>query len=161
MTIKLITDASALKTEIKAIGAAVSKLESRIHVAAVSCLVHAEKHGDVTLMQSLIAALGKSQRRNALLAWCVNYGTFALSEDGKSVVYLKREADAKGAEAEPFWEFMPEPAYVQFDVAGELQKLLTKARKAAKSDKQVTPVTEQALADLERMAQQYAPTAAK
>jgi hypothetical protein len=158
----MIVGAELINKEIASIRKSVGTLENKIHVAAVSCLAHAGEHGDVTLMRNLVAALGKSQRKNALLDWAQAFGKFVYNETTKELDYCKtNNTDIDGAIASPFWEFKPEQAYQQFDMAAALAALLKKAEKAAQSDKQAVPVPEQALTELRRLAATVAPTAAK
>lgn len=109
------------------------KLDKDIHQAAVSSLVHAAQHGDITVAVRLTEALPKSGRKNALIAWLTSFGPFALGE-GNKLVYKKLEdgqLNVQAASAEPFWEFAPEPAYVPFDLKAQIEKLIGKAEKAA------------------------------
>mgnify|MGYP000654553662 CR=1 FL=1 len=52
--LKLLTGASAINTAITSISKRGKSLEKDIHVAAVSCLIHADKHGDITLAEKLV-----------------------------------------------------------------------------------------------------------
>lgn len=126
---------SKLIDSIKGRGA---KLDADIHTAAVSSMVIAAKHGDVTLMQRLIASLPASARKNAVIAWAIHFGPFAADETGKSVVYDKSKVEAAKAEdnieaamTTAPWEFKPEEAFKEFDLAAQVAKLLAKAEKAA------------------------------
>lgn len=49
-------------------------LDADIQKAAVSCLLHINKHGDTTLLDSLVHALPKGSRKSALVEWAVNLG---------------------------------------------------------------------------------------
>ena len=158
---KRIEKASDLSKAIVSIGNRAKKLDHDIHVAGVSCLWHADQHGDVTLMQSLINALGKSQRRNALIEWAIAYGKFALGkkvgdtivacdegESGNQVVFDKTRttmlADAEGISP---WDFKPEPDFKPFDLRAELAKFMTRASNAAKDSRnKVDPAELEALA---------------
>lgn len=59
---------SILKT-IGSIGRASVKLTEQVQSCAVDCAIHAVKHGDVTLADQLVDALGKAMRRASLRAW--------------------------------------------------------------------------------------------
>jgi len=147
---KLIEKAAEVSKQIESIARRAKKLDHDIHVVAVSCLHHANKHGDVTLMQKLIESLGKSQRRNAVIAWACAYGKFEVNETGKNVVYLKTNAtDLEGASNESPWDYMPEPKFQPFDLGAELAKLVKKAQKASEDSRnKVTPEQLAALARL-------------
>lgn len=54
---------------IGAIGKASAKLTKDIQSVAVACALHAVAHGDVTLADQLVDAVGKSVRRASLRAW--------------------------------------------------------------------------------------------
>lgn len=139
-SVKLITDAAALNKAIDSIESRGKKLQDDSHVAALSCLQYAEQHGDVTMMQRLIVALPASTRKNALLAWACAFGKFSPSEDGKSVEYNKHgSTDLATAEAKPFWDFVPEQPFKPFDLAAELAKLVKRAEKAAKDERNSLP----------------------
>lgn len=130
-TLTLIVGAALIGKEIDGIKNAAAKLDTRIHVAALSVASHAHEHGDVTLAQKLVEALGKGMRRNALLAWLVKFGPFAPSEDGKSVVHAKgTEFDLESAKAQPWYDFKQEPAFRPFDLDAMLEKLVENATKA-------------------------------
>lgn len=128
----VITDTAKLTLAIDSIASRGKKLDKDIHQAAVSTLVHAGQHGDVTLASRLIAALPASGRRNALIAWFVAYGPFAIAESGKDVVYHKRDEpiNVSLAWAEPYWEFAPEPQFVAFDFGAVIAKAVKLAEKA-------------------------------
>lgn len=131
---KLIDKASEVTKLIESIHGRGKKLDADIHRCAVSCLHHADQHGDVTLLQKLIEAMPKSARRNAVIGWACAFGKFAPSEDGKSVVYAKEEeTDIEQAIAIAPWEFAPEQAFRPFDLDKELDRLMKKAIEAAES----------------------------
>lgn len=134
--IEVIAKAKDVKTAIASIERRAKKLDHDIHVAAVSCLFHAGEHGDVTLMQALIEALGKSQRRNALIEWAIEFGKFSADDKGKNVVFNKAgETDLdKAIEVSP-WDFKPEPPFKPFDLEAELAKLYKRAAKAADDER--------------------------
>lgn len=158
---EMIKGAELINKEIASIRTDISRLEARIHVAAVSCLAHADEHGDITLMRNLIAALGKSQRKNAVLDWAQAFGKFTYNEVTKELDYCKTAStNIEGAIAAPFWEFRPDPEYHQFDMVAALASLLKKAEKAAQSTKQAIPVPSQALVELRALAASVKPTAA-
>src|SRR5690625_2520776 len=136
----IIQSAADVRKVIKSIGTRAKKLDKDIHIVAVSCLHHADEHGDVTLMQELITSLGRSQRRNAVIAWAIAYGKFQANENGKNVEYNRANTtDLEGAMNESPWEFKPEPAFRPFDIQAELKKLLKRAAKAAEDSRNNVP----------------------
>lgn len=133
---KIIEKAADVRKQIVSIGNRAKKLDRDIHVVGVSCLHHADKHGDVTLMQELINALGRSQRRNAVIGWACAFGKFAPDEKGKNVVFNKAgTTDLVSASEESPWDFAPEKPFQAFDLEAELAKLMKKAQKAAEDSR--------------------------
>jgi hypothetical protein len=62
-------DKTIILKRIGAIGKASAKLTKDIQSVAVACALHAIAHGDVTLADQLVDAVGKSLRRASLRAW--------------------------------------------------------------------------------------------
>lgn len=139
-TMILIEKAADLTKAIDSIATRGKKLDRDIHVAATSCLAHADKHGDVTLMQRLLTALPASSRRNAVIAWAVAFGKFLPSADGKSVEFNKTgTTDLSAAMLTAPWGFKPEAPFTTFDLGKELAKLVKAAEKAAKDERNSLP----------------------
>lgn len=140
--VKLITGAQAISGAILSISRRAQKLDQDIHVAALSVLVHSAQHNDPDIANRLVEALGKSMRKQALIGWMCAYGAFTLDDSGKLAYNVKRrdavlsDENVAAAEAEPFWDFMPEKPYAQFDLAKALAALLAKAEKALTVDEQ-------------------------
>lgn len=136
MKVTLITEAAKLTAALDTIKTSGAKLEQLVHTAAVSSMHHADQHGDIGFMTRLIDVLPGFARRNALIAWAIAFGKFKPSEDGKSVEYDKfGKTDLSAAEKTPFWEFKPEPAFQPFDLQAELAKLLKRAEKSLKDER--------------------------
>lgn len=139
-TMQIIQAAADVKKAIASIKGRAKKLDKDIHTVAVSCLHHADQHGDVTLMQELILSMGKSQRRNAVIAWACAYGKFQADDKGKNVEYNRTNTtDMEGAIAESPWEFKPEAAFKPFNMKEELTKLIKRAEKAASDSRNDVP----------------------
>lgn len=150
MTMKLIEKAADVTKAIDSIARRAKKLDTDIHVTAVSCLHHADKHGDVTLMQNLIKAMGRSQRKNALIGWASAFGKFQPDEAGKNVVFNRDgTTDMTSAQGESPWDFAPEKPFQAFDLSSELAKLVKKAQKASEDSR--NNVTPEQLAQLSKM----------
>ena len=124
--VKLLTGSAAITTAINSIAKRGKLFERDLHSVAVSTLDHAIKHGDITLANKLITAMGKSQRVNALRDWFINFGPFAYDATNKSMVHVKgsNKTDIKAAMAMPFWEFKQEAAYVPFNLETAVLTLL-------------------------------------
>ena len=106
-----------LYKEIKLIGTAANKLQSRIHTCAMNCMAHAANPeiGDARPMMALFNALPKSQRRVSLLKWVEGFSPIFVSPDGdncglrvEGTDKLYRPFDLDGANANPFWEYTDE-----------------------------------------------------
>lgn len=150
---KIIDKAAEVTKLIESIEGRGKKLDADIHRCAVSCLHHADKHGDVTLMQKLIEAMPKSSRRNAVIAWAIEYGRFASDEKGKNVVYSKEATtDIEQAIAVTPWDFKPEPAFKPFDLDKELDRLFKRAEEAAAANDDRHNVSVEKLTQLRRAA---------
>lgn len=138
----LIAGAAALQKNITSIAKRAAKLDQEIHLVAVSCIKHSAQHNDPEMTTKLVEALGKTMRKQALIAWVLNYGAFKQDEAGKLVYDVKRrdavlaDENIAAAEQEPFWDFMPEKPYVQFDLDKALAALLNKATKAMEAQEQ-------------------------
>jgi len=113
--------------------------EQRLHLVACSAIQHSIKHHNTTPMDSLIRGITGAVRRNALIAWAVQFGECQPAEDGKGVEHCKKEGDIEGGMAKPFWDFKPEAPFTAFDLGTELAKLVAKAEKAAKDDRNNLP----------------------
>lgn len=132
---KLITDTKALTTAINSIASRGKKLEADIHVAACSCLHHADAHNNADPMLRLLAALPNLARKNALIAWAQDFGKFTVNEEGTGLAYDKtKSTDLEAAQAKPFWEYKPEAPFKAFDLQAELARLLKRADAALKQD---------------------------
>lgn len=116
------------------------KLDADIQLAGVSILAHIAEHGNVTLMNDLVAALPKGSRKNALLEWACKFGKLRLNEgaDRKVTPLLFNKegtTDIDGAWDKPWYEFQPEKELVAlFDVQAELAKLLKRAASIQKTN---------------------------
>lgn len=112
-----------------------AEFEAELHKVACSALQHSIKHHNTDPIDRLVRGLGGSVRRNALIAWAVAFGECQPAEDGKGIEHCKKDGDLSAAMAKPFWDFKPEPAFQPFDLGAELAKLIKKAEKAAKDDR--------------------------
>jgi hypothetical protein len=86
------------KTQIQAaigkIGEAAAKLAKDVQSVAIEVTMHALTHGDVTLADNLVDALGKGLRRASLRAWFEVNGPFYLPR-GKTSFALDKERAKK------------------------------------------------------------------
>ena len=84
------------------------KGDALIHEAAVQCIAHAEKHGDVTLLDRLIKGVGRSIRVEGLKVWTAEFTPIRWNGDGKVGMLKKGQKgfvpfDIPKAETTPFW----------------------------------------------------------
>lgn len=135
--------AQILKT-IGSIGKAATKLTKDIQTCAVGCVEHAVKHGDVTLADQLVDALGKGMRKASLRAWFETNGPMFIAKGKDKFSFDKdrrgqwdgfREAELL---AKPWEEAKPEEKVVSvFDVSEAFDKFMKRVESMAK-DSEVT-----------------------
>lgn len=137
---KLITETKAIELAIKSIQSRGSKLQKDIHVCAVSCLNHIEKHGDITLLNRLVAALPGGWRVNAIKAWSEEFGKVNWDNTQKAFTYDKsKKSNIEGAIAVSPEEFKPEAEYKPLDLAEAIKALLKKAQERVGSENDNVP----------------------
>lgn len=131
VALKLLTGAEAINTLIQSIAKRGKAMDKDIHIAAVSSLVHADKHGDITLANKLIDALPSSSRKNALRDWYIAFGKFRYNDEAKKLGYNgDAVTQTDTAIATPFWEFKPEAEYVPFNAEQFLDQAMKRVSKA-------------------------------
>lgn len=137
-------DSKEVNKQIASISKRSSGLRKDIAIAAASVVCHAVVHGDVTLSDKLIKAMGDGWRLNALREWFIAFGPFVYNESDKVFnldkakrTELKKEYDADRTKfvtklvAEPFYDFKPEPEFKPIDIPAMLKRALKQAEKAA------------------------------
>jgi hypothetical protein len=87
-------DKKLIQARIGRIGKAIATLTKDVQETAVEIVFHALDHGDVTLADELISALGKVARRQSLLAWFEKNGPFVFQRMGKKFALDKERAKA-------------------------------------------------------------------
>lgn len=113
------------------LGQATKKLQSDIHNHAVLIAEHIAEHGDVTIADVLVEALGKSIRANALRQWFLDLGGCSWNEDKKRFGKKKDfEFEKDVAEANPFYDYVPEAAFKPVNGEDLLKSVVAKMRKA-------------------------------
>ena len=137
--VTLITGADAINAAIKSIAVRGKKIDEDVQRTALSCLVHADKHGDVTLAQKLVEAVPASMRKNALRTWFIEFGKFRWDATKKALAYDKKATtQLDAAMATPFTTFKgSEGGNAQpFDLNKAIVQLIARAEKATvKGDK--------------------------
>lgn len=135
---KLITGTTAIETAITSIQTRGKKLDRDIQIAALSCMDHHAKHGDVTLINRLIDAMPKGSRVNALRDMIENNGAVSYDEKSKTFMHDKTKTfDLEAASAMMWTEYKPEAPYVPFDAQAAVKALFKKVKEAdpARGDK--------------------------
>ena len=142
---------------IGAIGRTTAKLTKDVQATAVECVIHAVLHGDVTLADQLVDALGKQGRKSSLRAWFEINGCMYIARGSKTFSYDKfhklGKADTpelrEALMAQPWEDAVPEPEAVSvLEIAAKVDKFLEKLTKDATDATQAgTPVHGKALLD--------------
>lgn len=141
MTLKIIETAAAITKAITSIQTRGGKLDKDIHIAGVSVLAHAAKHGDTTLADKLVHAMPKGGRKLALVEWMLAYGNIskldpktdkAAIDAGRLFALDKaKKYNEAGAIAESWVEFKPEASVLTaFDAQAAVQSVLNRLNKA-------------------------------
>lgn len=157
---KIIEKSADVTKCIESIANRTKKLDTDIHAAAVSCLWHADKHGDITLMNRLIEACGRGRRRNAMREWAIEFGKFGWDMEAKELVYNKRgETRLEEASALAPWDFKPEAEFKPFNLEDSLINLLRRAMKASNDER--NKVSPEMLVELTALVKQYEKDASK
>ena len=138
ITVNVITGADAIGKAITSISTRGKAMDKLIHTVAVSTLIHADKHGDITLANKLLAAMPKTARSNALKDWFITFGKFSYDEKNKALAYNKAATtQTVKATNTPYWEFKPEAKYVPFDAATFLSQAIKRVEKAINDGEKV------------------------
>lgn len=123
------------------IGKAAAKLTADIQLCAVECGMHAIEHGDVTLADRLVDAVGKGVRRASLRAWfeCntpmyLPKGKDKFAFDAERVKAMRADTATHREEitARPWEEAKPEEAVISvLDVGEAFDKFIKRLHKSA------------------------------
>jgi len=85
-------DKATILKNIGMIGRASKKLTIQIQETAVACAIHAVRHGDITLADQLVDALGKGLRRASLRAWFERQGPFKVQKGKDTFAFVSDKA---------------------------------------------------------------------
>ena len=137
-------DKAQILKNIGAIGRKSAALTKDIQTTAVGCVEHAVKHGDVTLADQLVDALGKGMRKASLRAWFETNGPMFIAKGKDKFSFDKvRRGEWSGLReaellAKPWEEAKPEEKVVSvFDVSEAFDKFMKRVESMAK-DSEVT-----------------------
>lgn len=138
---KLITDKATINAGIKDAGVRSKSLKNDIHVLAVSCLNHADLHGDITLANKLISAIG-GVRAKVLQQWFCKFGKFKMNKDRTALEFAKgKETALNDAIGTPFYSFEDKissnAVASAFDINAAILSLVKRAEGAAKKGQEV------------------------
>jgi hypothetical protein len=142
---------------IGAIGKTTAKLTKDVQLCAIECVVHAVAHGDVTLADQLVDALGKQGRKASLRAWFELNGCMFIAKGAKTFSYDKfhklGKADTPELRdtlmAKPWEDAVPEAAPVSIlEIGAKFDKFLdTLTKQATEASQAGIPVHGKALLD--------------
>jgi len=129
---------------IGSIGRASKKLTTDIQNTAVGCVEHAVKHGDVTLADQLVDALGKGMRKASLRAWFEKNAPMFIAKGKDKFSFDPTRKGEWNQDREdtllatPWEEAKPEEKIVSiFDVSESFDKFMKRVESMSK-DAQVT-----------------------
>ena len=129
---------------IGSIGRASAKLTKDIQATAVGCVEHAVKHGDVTLADQLVDAIGKGLRKASLRAWFEKNAPMFIAKGKDKFSFDPTRKGTWDQEREdtllalPWEEAKPEEKIVSiFDVSESFDKFMKRVESMSK-DAQVT-----------------------
>lgn len=143
---KLLTTTADIQAAIKSITSRGKKLDNDIWVAAVSVMAHHEKHGDVTLINELVAGMPKGSRVNALREFIMKHGKVTFDEENQIFLHDKEgNFDLDGAQEKSWTEFKPDPKYVPVDALALITALAKKIKAERKEGDKVSPAQHTAI----------------
>lgn len=132
-------DKNQVLKNIGAIGRASQKLTKDIQLTAVGCIEHAVKHGDITLCDQLVEALGKAMRKASLRAWFEKNGPMYLPKGKDKFAFDAERRGEWSAEREetlmatPWEEAKPEEPIVSvFDVSEAFDRFMKRMQSQIK-----------------------------
>jgi len=120
-----ILDKDAIKTDQDGIKTTLAALDLRIHQNAVQCLIHAEIHGDTSLMRRLLVDIIDTKtgyRRQGLINWMRKHSPMELTKDNINLSGTLEDGEKRPflvdlANKTPFWldgdnaEHVAKPVY--------------------------------------------------
>lgn len=126
---------------IGAIGKASKALTANIQETAVGCIEHAVKHGDITLCDQLVDAIGKGMRKASLRAWFETNGPMYLPKGKDKFAFDKERRGEWSTEREealkatPWEDAKPEEKVVSvLNVEEAFDRFINRLAKQIKED---------------------------
>jgi hypothetical protein len=152
-TFKLL-DVAAFGKLVSKIGKTQAVLTADIQTAAIHAVAHSLLHGNVMPAQNLYGAMGKSLRKDSLVAWLEKYGALAWSKGEKKFLHFKRDDVvfnddyAELIAGDPWNTAIKQPETVsKYDIDTMFDAFLAKCRKLVK-EAEANPKVRVANADL-------------
>ena len=135
MTTEQKTNVELIKKQIKSIKGRGKQLDKDIQAAAVNIAEHVKVHHETSLINSLVDAMPKGSRVNALRTWFESCAKCIY--DAEEKVFIPSRDDAPELpDGYPIWtDFKPEPEFKPFDLNKKIEDLLKQARKASESER--------------------------
>lgn len=132
-------DKNQIVKAIGAIGRASQKLTKDIQLTAVGCIEHAVKHGDITLCDQLVDAIGKAMRKASLRAWFEKNGPMYLPKGKDKFAFDAERRGEWSQEREDtllstLWEDAKpeEPIVSEFDVSVAFDRFMKRIEATVK-----------------------------
>ena len=139
---KLFTNKADIVAAIADIKVTGKKLDDMIQVAACSVLQHNELHGDVSLINDLVAAMPAGSRVNALREFIEKFGKVFYDDKTKAFKHAKKGVTMlEDAMATMWTTFKPEQPYKPMNLAAEVAALLKRAQDRYSDMKETDKVT--------------------
>lgn len=119
--VTVITDKATLTKRIETLGKDMKSIDNRIHVIGVSTMYHMREHGDWRGAADLVAAMPRSTRRKALIAWFEHFAPCEVDVKTSEFTLEKgrkpEDFDLEGAAETHFGDFTAERAPVPVTLA--------------------------------------------
>jgi len=132
-------DKNQIVKAIGAIGRASQKLTKDIQLTAVGCIEHAVKHGDITLCDQLVDAIGKGMRKASLRAWFEKNGPMYLPKGKDKFAFDAERRGEWSQEREETLSALPwedakpeEPIVSEFDVSVAFDRFMKRIEATVK-----------------------------
>lgn len=153
--IVLFESTADIKKAISSIELKGKRLDADIQKAGVSCLAHISKHGDTTLLDSLVHAMPKGSRKSALVEWAVAVGQvrtldkanpddMMAIESGRLFKLDRTKAfTVEEAMSKLWYDFKPEKDLLTvFDVQAAVQTLIKRYSNATRDGAEIKGINE-------------------
>lgn len=142
---EIIREVGTLTKRIGAFARLGKKWAQEARVLALSTLVHAATHGDITLATRLVNAMPAGARKAAMVDWFENFAPVRWSQKQQCFEFpkpygeVKDKFDLTGAEATPFDEFTPDRSTKELTIE-QVIKTLRSRLKTLRDEKRLDTV---------------------